>query len=470
MRRNPTSPDPKEEPENHPIANIVDDKDLSYRPKRKPYSHMYHIPHLPEAEPGIEEYLDSRSRRRGGPRGSGPEQEPELGPEPEPYTPPGADISLEEFIAELEKHPPNPFRDHGTRKKREHMSWRNFKVSSPSTITHTSSIQDDLETSELEGPGNDVDSNDDNSIHSGLQLSQYEIDSLISQTMNEDDEFFGLPKPATDKGTGTTDKGTGTTDKGTGTTDKGTGTTDKGTGTTDKGTGIQQEDLEVDQQETVFNNENAGEGSLCLDTSISDSEGPSPLGSCCEDCGAKGSIALSTGRGGSAIRGGRRAEIIAEVQKEKRCEHGGESWMMCSECCTCGSHSGQLVMPGVKEGIPETLRDLDGEEENTKIAEREQVGAVAGRVKEVEDTRPSKKTKGSPKWDPTYMGNMVLGKGVQADDDVDVEAEERRDHVGERHLDQVSLAAAAMVVLIAVQWWLERRGAVSSDLTQAMSL
>lgn len=432
MRRNPTSPDPKEEPENHPIANIVDDKDLSYRPKRKPYSHTYHIPHLPEAEPGIEEYLDSRSRRRGGPRGSGPEQEPELGPEPD--TPPGADISLEEFIAELEKHPPNPFRGHGTRKKGKHMSWRNFKVSNPSTITHTSSIQDDLETSELEGPGNDVDANDDDSIHSGLQLSQCEIDSLISQTMNEDDDF-GLPKPATDNGTR-----------------------------------IQEKDLEVEQQETVSNNENAGEGSLCLDISTSDSEGPSPLGSCCEDCGAKGRIALSTGWGGSAIRRGRRAERVAEVQKEKSCEHGGESWMMCSECCTCGSHSGQLVMPGVKEGIPETLRDLDGEEENTKIAEREQVGAVAGRVKEVEDTRPSKKTKGSPKWDPTYMGNMVLGKGVQADDDVDVEAEERRDHVGERHLDQVSLAAAAMVVLIALQWWLERRGAVSSDLTQAMSL
>lgn len=58
----------------------------------------------------------------------------------------------------------------------------------------------------------------------------------------------------------------------------------------------------------------------------------------------------------------------------------------------------------------------------------------------------------SSKWEETYLRDMVLGK----DPVVKGMGDEKQESDEELEVDQVSLAATAMAIMVAVLWWLER--------------
>jgi hypothetical protein len=100
--------------------------------------------------------------------------------------------------------------------------------------------------------------------------------------------------------------------------------------------------------------------------------------------------------------------------------------------------------------------DVGPQKRSSRFGERRPVpaGVMGGKW----SVRNNIKTKQSAKCDQTYLRNMMLGK----DSHHEVCEADIRDAemvVEGREADRGSLSAAAMVVLIAITWWMERRGA-----------
>jgi hypothetical protein len=111
-------------------------------------------------------------------------------------------------------------------------------------------------------------------------------------------------------------------------------------------------------------------------------------------------------------------EIYRAAEEEKSCEYGLESWMICSKCCTCGNHSGQLIKP---------LAESEEEEEAVFSNEEPRLGGdgkrSGGNVEVFELVRGRRRARKSTKREQTYLRERVLGKDDAEDEESEVEAE-----------------------------------------------
>jgi hypothetical protein len=143
--------------------------------------------------------------------------------------------------------------------------------------------------------------------------------------------------------------------------------------------------------------------------------------------------------------------------KQGCCVHGFGKYcaMWCSQSCRCGGHTFQLIMPKAEllftpPGLADSSEEGSGAViDKAKEAPEEQVSAL-GVVDEGSKRTP---VETFSKWAHAYLKDMVVGKDPVGNDDrdPDEDAEDKQENV-----DEGTVAATAMAVMVAVLRWLER--------------